>query len=66
MNAAIIGVAGTLMGGLVGGLLTNWSATSRAKFEMKWQQVRLKQEKLEEIAEILDQVQHCYTKMMGV
>jgi hypothetical protein len=65
MDAAIVGVAGTLLGGLVGGLLTHWNSTALAKLEMKWQQVRLRQEKLEEIAEILDQIDYGYKKLFG-
>lgn len=65
MDAAIIGVVGTLLGGLVGGLLTYLNSTALAKLEMKWQQVRLRQEKLEEISGLLDQVQHRYDKLAG-
>jgi len=65
MDAAIVGIAGTLLGGLVGGLLTHWNSTALARLEMKWQQVRLRQEKLEEIAELLDQIQQHYSMLMG-
>ena len=65
MDAAVVGVAGTLLGGLVGGLLTHWNSTALAKLEMKWQVVRLNQEKLEEIAAILDEIQQHYTALMG-
>lgn len=64
MDAAVVGVAGTLLGGLVGGLLTHWNSTALAKLEMKWQQVRLRQEKLEEIAGLLDRIQRRYSKLM--
>ncbi|PLA73581.1 hypothetical protein CYQ88_10290, partial [Hydrogenovibrio sp. SC-1] len=65
MDAAIIGVAGTLLGGLVGGLLTHWNSTALARLEMKWQQIRLRQEKLEEISALLDQIDQHYIKLMG-
>ncbi len=65
MDTAVVGVMGTLLGGLVGGFLTHWNSTALAKFEMKWQQVRLRQEKLEEISELLDQIQHHFNKLMG-
>lgn len=65
MDAAVIGVAGTLLGGLVVGLLTHWNSTALARLEMKWQQVRLRQEKLEEIAALLDQIDQYYKKLMG-
>lgn len=65
MDAAVIGVAGTLLGGLVGGLLTHWNSTALARLEMKWQQIRLRQEKLEEIAALLDQIDQHYEKLMG-
>lgn len=63
MDAAVIGVVGTLLGGLVGGLLTHLNSTALAKLEMKWQQARLRQEKLEEISGLLDQIQHRYDKL---
>lgn len=65
MDAAVIGVVGTLLGGLVGGFLTHWNSTALAKLEIKWQQVRLQQEKLEEIAALLDQIDQHYKKLMG-
>lgn len=65
MDAAIIGVAGTLLGGLLGGLLTHWNSTALARLEMKWQEVRRSQEKLEEIAALLDQIDQHYKKLMG-
>lgn len=65
MDATIIGVAGTLLGGVVGGLLTHWNSTALARLEMKWQQVRLRQEKLEEITGLLDQIQQYYSKLLG-
>jgi hypothetical protein len=64
MDAAVVGVAGTLLGGLVGGLLTHWNSTALARLEMKWQQARLRQEKLEEIAELLDRIQQRYVKLV--
>jgi hypothetical protein len=64
MDAAVIGVAGTLLGGLVVGLLTHYNSTALAKLQMKWQQVRLNQEKLEEIAALLDQIDQHYKKLM--
>lgn len=65
MDATVVGVAGTLLGGLVGGFLTHWNSTALAKLEMKWQQVRLRQEKLEEIAVLLDQIVQHYQKLVG-
>ncbi len=65
MDAAVVGVAGTLLGGLVGGLLTHWNSTALARLQMKWQQVRLRQEKLEEIAALLDQVDQHFKNLTG-
>jgi hypothetical protein len=65
MDAAVVGVAGTLLGGLVGGLLTHWNSTALARLQMRWQQVRLRQEKLEEIAALLDQIDQHFKKLMG-
>ena len=65
MDPAVIGVAGTLLGGLLGGLLTHWNSTALAKLEMRWQQTRIRQEKLEEISSILDQITQHYKKLMG-
>jgi hypothetical protein len=65
MDTAVVGVAGTLLGGLVGGLLAHWNSTALAKLEMRWQVVRLHQVKLEEIAAILDEIRQHYTKLMG-
>lgn len=65
MDAALIGVIGTLIGGFLGSWLTYRNSTALAKLEMKWQQVRLSQEKLEEIAVIIDQIDQHYKKLMG-
>jgi len=65
MDAALVGVVGTLVGGLVGGWLTHLNSTALAKLQMRWQQVRLRQEKLEEISGFLDQIRHDYDRLEG-
>jgi len=65
MEAAIVGVVGALLGGLLVGFLTHWTSTTQAKRQMRWQQVRLAQEKLEKIAEYLDHIQNHYRKLVG-
>ena len=65
MDAALIGIAGTLLGGLLGGLLTYWNSSALSKRERNWQVVRVRQEKLELIAMLLDEIQNHYTHSMG-
>ena len=60
-----IGVVGTLLGGLLGGGLTHWTASTRAKADRRWEVNRLIQSKLEAIAEILDDIEFRYRQISG-
>ena len=62
---AWIAVFGTLFGGILGGVLTHWTAHTQAARDMRWQIVRLAQDKLEELAQVLDEIERHYTKISG-
>jgi hypothetical protein len=62
---AWVGIVGTLLGGALGGYLTYLTSSAQAKREMRWQQIRLSQEKLEELAKVLDQYDYHYKKISG-
>lgn len=62
---AWIGVIGTLLGGVLVGLFTHWTSSTQSKQQIRWQLVRLTQDKLEELAQVLDEFEHHYRKLSG-
>jgi gas vesicle protein len=60
-----IGIIGTLLGGVVGAGATYLTANAHARRQMKWESVKLTQSKLEELAQVLDEVAHHYRKISG-
>lgn len=60
-----IGVIGTLLGGMAGALSTYLVADAHARRQMRWESVKLTQSKLEELAQVLDEVAHHYVKISG-
>jgi len=60
-----IGIIGTLLGGIVGAGTTYPTANAHARRQMRWESIKLTQEKLEELAEVIDEVAHHYRKISG-
>ena len=60
-----IGIIGTLLGGVVGAGTTYLTANAHARRQMKWESVKLTQNKLEELAQVLDEVSYHYKKISG-
>ena len=62
---AWIGIIGTLLGVAFGGVLTHWTSNTQSKRQRRWEVNRLIQTKLEDIAELLDDLESRYRKISG-
>ena len=60
-----IGIIGTLLGSIAGAATTYFIADAHARRQMKWESIKLAQAKLEEVAQLLDEVAHHYKKISG-
>lgn len=63
--SAWVGSVTALIGVLIGGGLAHYSATSRAVREKRWEVIRHKQDKLEELSTVLDAFENSYREISG-